>query len=122
MVQLRASEISIRELFKDILIELEVFKYQITLAFLLSKIKNNGETEYSPVCFNSLTKTVINGNYKLDQSFQEIICRLDKWVSYGSGWIVQEIYNQFLSVSSYSPFIGSTYIKLPNELKHKKKD
>ena len=38
VVHLRASEISIRELFKDILIELKVFKYQITLAILLSKI------------------------------------------------------------------------------------
>ena len=42
-VQLKASEISIKELLKDLLIELKGFKYQITLAVLLSKIKNNGE-------------------------------------------------------------------------------
>ena len=73
VVQLKASKIGIVELFKDLLIELKGFKYQITLAVLLGKVKNSGETEYSPVYFNSLTKTVINNKFKLDQSFQEII-------------------------------------------------
>ena len=72
-VQLKASKISIVKLFKDLLIELKGFKYQITLAVLLNKMKNSGSIEYSPVYFNSLTKTVINNNFKLDQSFQEII-------------------------------------------------
>ena len=62
IVQLKASKISIVELFKNLLIELKRFKYQITLAILLSKVKNNSEIEYSPVYFNSLTKTVINSN------------------------------------------------------------
>ena len=67
VVQLKASEISIKELFKDLLIELKGFKYQITLAVFLSKVKNSGETEYSPVYFNCLTKTVINNKFKLNQ-------------------------------------------------------
>ena len=33
IIQLKASEIVIKELFKDLLIELKGFKYQITLAF-----------------------------------------------------------------------------------------
>ena len=49
IVQLKASELSIVELFKDLLIELKGSKYQFTLAVLLSKVKSNGETEYSPV-------------------------------------------------------------------------
>ena len=91
IVQLKASKISVVELFKDLLIELKGFKYQITLAVLLSKVKNSGDVENSPVYFNSLTKTVINNKFKLDQSFQEIIYRLENWVSHGSGWIVEEI-------------------------------
>ena len=79
-VQLNASEISIVELFKDLLIELKEYKYQIILAVLLSKLKNGGEIEYSPVYFNSLTKTVINNKFKLDQLFQEIIYRLENWI------------------------------------------
>ena len=117
-IQLKASEISIKELFKDLLIELKGFKYQITLAVLLSKMKNSDEVEYSRVYFNSSTKTVINNRFKLDQTFQEIIHRLENWISHGSGWIVEEIYSQFLIVSSYLPLSGSTYIKSPVELNH----
>ena len=51
IVQLKASELSIVELFKALLIELKGFQYQITLAVLLSKVKNNSETEYSPNLF-----------------------------------------------------------------------
>ena len=120
-VQLKASEIFIKELFKDLLIELKGFKYQITLAVLLSKMKNSDEIEYC-VYFNSLTKTVIGfRKFNLNQAFQEIIYRLDNWISNGSGWIVEEIYSQYLNVSSYLPLGGSTYIKLPAELNHPKK-
>ena len=99
MIQLKASEISIKELFKDLLIELKGFKYQIIKAVLLSKMKNSGETEYSPVYFNSLTKTIINSSrFKLDQAFQEIIYRLENWFSNGSGWIVEEIISQYLNL------------------------
>ena len=81
-------------------------------------MKANGETEYSPVYFNSTSKTVINDEYKLDQAFQEMFYRLDNWISHGSGWIVEEIHSQYLNTSSYFPLIGSTYIKLPSELQH----
>ena len=122
IVQLKPSELSIKDMFKDLLNETKGFKHQITLSVLLSKIKNDGNIEYSPVYFNSTTKTVINNKFDLDQSFQEIIYRTDNWISEGSGWIIEEIQNQYLNVSSYSPLIGSTYIELPNELKHSKND
>ena len=86
----------------NLLVELKGFKYQITLAVLLSKVKNDGEVEYSPVYFNSLTKAVIDSNkFKLYQAFQEIIYRLENWISHGSGWLVSEIISEFLNVSSY---------------------
>ena len=49
IVQLKASKISIKELFKGLLIELKGFKYQITLCVLFSKVKNSALVEYSPV-------------------------------------------------------------------------
>ena len=118
VIQLKASKISIVELFKDLLIELRGFKYQINLAVLLSKVKNSGSIEYSPVYFNSLTKTVINNKFRLDQSFQEIIYWLENWISHGSGWIAEEIISQCSNLSSYLPLSGSTYVKLPKELNH----
>ena len=57
---------------KDLLDEIKGFKYQITVTVLLSKIKTDGNIEFSPVSFNSTTKTVINSaEFNLDQSFQE---------------------------------------------------
>ena len=85
VVQLKSSEISLKELFKELLIELKGFKYQIALKVLLSKVKSSDEIEYNPVYFNSLTKAVINANYKLDECFSEIIYRLESWISHGSG-------------------------------------
>ena len=67
------------------------FKYQTTMAVLLYKRKMDGDTEYSPVFFNSATKTVINFDYFLDKSFQEILYRTDNWINKGSGWIIESI-------------------------------
>ena len=122
LVHLEVSKSSIEDLFKDLLNEIKGFKHQITLPVLLSKIKTDGSIEYSPVYFNSTTKTVINSDeFGLDQSFQEILYRIDNWINQGSGWIVESIEGFYLSVSSYSPLIRSTYIELPDELKNSRK-
>ena len=73
---------------------------------MLSKIKTDGSIEYSPVYFSSTTKTVINSDkFGLDQSFQEILQRIDNWINQGSGWTVEAIEAFYLNVSSYSPLI-----------------
>ena len=60
IVQLEASKLSMNDLFNDLLNETKGFKYQITVKLLLKKYKLNGEIEFAPVYFNSLTKTVRN--------------------------------------------------------------
>ena len=70
IVQLEASKLSIKNLFSDLLNETKGFKYQITVKVLLKKYKLNGEIEFAPVYFNSLTKTVINHKFRLEKSFQ----------------------------------------------------
>ena len=119
LVQLEVSKLSIKDLFKDLLNEIKGFKYQITLAVLLSKIKTDGSIDYSLVYFNSTTKTVINSDeFGLDQPFQEILYRIDNWIHQGSGWIIELMEGLYLNVNSYSPLIGSAYIELPNKLQH----
>ena len=71
--------------------------------------------------FNSSTKTIINSRYKLDQSFQEILYRIDAWINRGSGWIIELIESQYINISTYMPLVESSYIDLPIELKHPKK-
>ena len=124
LIKKDVSEISIENLFKDLLAEMKGFKYQIALQVLLCKVKSRDLIEYSTVYLNSLTKTVIGkGNdlhskYFLDQCFNEIIFRLENWISHGSGWNVDNILSQYLNISSYRPLSGSTYYKLPKELSH----
>ena len=69
IVQLEASKSSIKDLFNDLLNETKGFKYQITVKGLLKKYKPNGEIDFTPVYFNSSTKTIMSHMYKLDQSF-----------------------------------------------------
>ena len=121
ILQLEASKSSIKDLFNDLLNETKGFKYQVTVKVLLKKYRSNGEKEFAPVHFNSSTKTVINHKYKLDQSFQETLCRIDSRINRGSGWIIKLIKSQYINISTYRPLVGSSYIDLPIELKHPKK-
>ena len=100
------------------------FKYQITVATLLSKKKKKKKRgiEYTPVYFNSATKTVINSDkYQLDKSFQEILYRIDNCINEGSGSIVELINGEYENISIYSPLVGSTHIELPAKLNNKMK-
>ena len=60
-------------MFKDLLDQIKGFKYQITVKVLLKKHKQNGDIEFAPAYFNSVTKTVINFKYDLSKSFQEVL-------------------------------------------------
>ena len=100
LTQLEASETSIEDLFNDLLDETKGFKYQITVKVSLRKDKQNGGIEFTPVYFNSTTKTVINHKLGLDKSFQEIFCRIDNWINEGSGWIVGLIEYQCINIST----------------------
>ena len=116
--QLKSTEISIEHFFRDVLMKMKGFKYQIILQVLLRKVKSRDLIEYSTIYLNSLTKTIIGKKYYLDQCFNEIIFRVENWISQGSGWNVDNILSQYLNLSSYKPLSGSTYCKLPKKLLH----
>ena len=88
---------------------------------MLKKYKLNGEIEFAPVYFNSVTKTVINHRFRLENSFQEILYMIDVWINNGSGWNVESIESQYINISTYRPLSGSSYISLPVELKSPRK-
>ena len=97
------------------------FKYQITVRVLLKNHKLNGEIEFAPVCFNSVTKTVINHRFRLENYFQEILYMIDVWINNGSGWIIELIESQYINISTYRPLSGSSYMDLPVELRSPRK-
>ena len=89
ILRLEGSKLSIKNLFSDLLNELKGFKYQINVEVLLKKYKHNGEIEFRPVYFNSVTKTVTNYILKLEKIFEEILHMIDIWINNGSGWITE---------------------------------
>ena len=117
IVQLKASKLSIKHMFSDLLNEAKGFKYQITVKVLLKTYKLNGEIEFRAVYFNSVTKAVTNHRFQLESSFQEILYMIDNWINEESGWIIEFIESQYISVLSYRPLSGSSYTDLPTELK-----
>ena len=120
-LQLEASKLSTKNLFSNLINEIKGFKYQITVKLLLKKCKPNGEIEFTPVYFNSLTTLIINHRYKLNKSFQEILYRIDAWINKGSGWIVESLEAQCTNISTYMPSLGSSYIDFPIELSNPRK-
>ena len=74
-------------MFSDLLNETKGFKYQITVKILLKKYKLNGEVEFAPVYFNSVTKTVINHKFRLENYFQEILYMIDVWLECWINWV-----------------------------------
>ena len=103
---------SIRNFFSDLLNELKGFKYQITVEVLFKKYKHNRKTEFRPVYFNSVTKTVTSHIFKLEKSFEEILYIIDAWINNGSGWIIELIESQNINISTYRPLSGSSYMDL----------
>ena len=89
---------------------------------MLKKYKFNGEIEFAPVYFNSVTKTVINHRFKLENSFQEVLYLIDVWINEGFGWIVEAVESQYINISTYRPLSGSSYISLPVELRNPRKE
>ena len=82
------------------------------------------ETIIKKAYFNSKTQTITNNvqiELALSLSKQEILNKIAVWISEGSGWIIQSVDNHYLNVVTYQPMKGSSYIKLPTELRNSAK-
>ena len=117
LVPLEASKPVIKDLIRDLLIEMRGFKDQITVKDLLSKQKQNEDKEYSTVYFNSTAKTVINLNrYGFNKSFQQVLYRINTWINEGSAWTIEYVDGEYINISVYSPLSGSIYTELHIEI------
>ena len=48
--------------------------------------------------------------------------RIENWINEGSGWIVEQSESQYINISTYRPLSGSSYVKLPVELRSTRKE
>ena len=110
--QLEASKWSVKDFFYGLLNKTKCFKYQ----------KPNGEIKFTQVYFNSTTKTVINNKFSLKNACKNILSRIDNWINEGFGWTVESVKSQCINISIYRLLSGSSYVKLPTELRSLKKD
>ena len=88
---------------------------------MLKKYRPKGEIEFRSVYFNSRTKTMINHKFSLENAFEEILYRIDNWINKESGWIVKLIESQYIDIPTYRLLSGSSYVKLPAELRRSNK-
>ena len=99
------------------------FKFIETLEVTFEKDTIDSKTGkrvsiYKTAFFNGKAKTITKVD---DMSRQEILNVIDKWVSEGSGWVIDRIDSHYLNVTMYKPLNGSSYVELPTELRNPKK-
>ena len=79
---------------------------------------------YKTAFFNGKSKTITKANDtkpELSMSRQEILNVIKKWVSEGSGWVIDRIDSHYINVTTYQPLHGSSYVELPTKLRNQKK-
>ena len=103
------------------------YKGNLTLRVELRKrIHQDGEEayEFTQPYFNSTTTTILNEldiRDFYDKAVEEILNRIARWISKGSGWVIERIHNLYFNVVSYVPLKGRSYFPLPEELRHHRK-
>ena len=98
-------------------------KFVETLKVKFKKTVND-KTVYKTAYFNSKPKIIINNTEipeSLQLSKQQILNMIAQWISEGSGWTIESVDNHYLNIVQYQPMKGSSYIELPQELKHHRK-
>ena len=55
-----------------------------------------------------------------DESIKKIWADFDKWLSNGSGWILERVENLYLNTAAYNSIYGKSYIQTPQGIAAKK--
>ena len=116
---------------EDLLKTMKGFKFIETLEVTFEKDTIDSKTGksvsiYKTAFFNGKAKTITKVDElklepELNMSRQEILNTIDKWVSEGSGWVIDRIDSHYINVTLYKPLNGSSYMELPMELRNLKK-
>ena len=114
---------------EDLLKTMKGFKFIETLEVTFKKDTIDSKTGkhvsiYKTAFFDGKAKTITKIDDiepELNMSRQEILNVIDKWVSEGSGWVIDRIDSHYLNVTLYKPLNGSSYIKLPAKLGNSRK-
>ena len=123
LAQLQNTRKAVEHHIVKILTPMKGLKFVETLRVTFKKMVKD-KTEYKTAHFNSKPKTIINNTEipaALQSTKQQILNMIAQWVSEGSGWTIQSVDNHYLNIVQYKPMKGSSYIKLPQELRNSEK-
>ena len=73
--------------------------------------------------FKSKAREIINENdieTVISETGNELINRISKWISEGSGWVIKSADKNEIDISKYKPLKWSSYLPLPEKIKNKK--
>ena len=115
---------------EDLLKDMKGFKFVEMLEVTFEKETIDSKTGkrvsiYKTTFFSGRAKTITKANDiepELSMSRQEILNTIDKWVSEGSGWVIDRIDSHYINVTTYQPLHGSSYIELPTNLRNPMKE
>ena len=123
LVQLQNTRLAIENHITKILTSMKGLKFVETLKVPFKKLAKD-EIVYKTAYFNSEPQTIIN-NIEIPEALQlskeQILNIIAQWISNGSGWTIESVDNHYLNIVQYQPIKGSSYIKLPQELRHHRK-
>ena len=124
LIQLNGTMDSVASLLKKQLNETKGIKYIEKLKVTFTKTiidKNKSKIILKTAYFNSKSKIIITKNEineNIQTSKQEILNGIEVWLPEGSGWAIESIDKQYIKIVKYKPLKGSSYIKLPPELRN----
>ena len=124
LMQLQNTRKAVAIHIEKILKSMKGLKFVETLRVTFEKQTGREEKIIKTAYFNSQPQTITNDTQiepALSLSKQVILNKIAVWISEGSGWTIQSVENHYINVVKYEPMKGSSYIKLPNELKHSAK-
>ena len=119
-LQLNNTKKQIIKLLMRLLKDKRGFKFNITLKVRLLKRSENGVIYREPY-FNAGPFTVTNSDQiseAIDNAIERILELIAVWLSEGSGWLFELVLLHNINIVSYFPLRGTSYIKLPVELRH----
>ena len=121
-IQLSRTKKAIFDLLMKLLTVKRGFKFNTTLKVRLSKSSEDGVIYREPY-FNAGPFTVTNRidiEESIDNGIERILELIAVWLSEGSGWVFESVELHIINIVSYFPLRGTSYIQLPEELRHPK--
>ena len=120
LIQLQDTREEIGRFFKRLKVEMGGLKYSEALEVEFYKqIEGPKPHKYEKGYCHRKRYSVINTHSiqeSLELSQQEVLRKVENWMSEASGWVVNQVRRHYVNIARYNPLKGSSYINLPPEL------